>query len=296
MKLSIEKLVAMGFKRWQKNGMDRLYVNATILGLDMESNLFDGEKISGSLARTLKNAKTYIDLVKNEIHSDSCMLAAAVAKLLDIEYSYGEETIAIPEDDADPEQESESEDNQETETAARQQANADPDHGTDTGATLAQPTAPAPGIKGPEMIDGDWHSRQIETACALISTDGTHLVLTLLRRDKHATRQADLYQFELYNQTVPGDVPRHAFRVDRDFPYGVSSFDMADWVESSMHRLVIEYDEHHAPDHPPVDPCETCKYYFSTRSDGTDKKCHEPDGHCVDYYRYRALLKNEAQH
>ena len=29
----IEELTAMGFKRWQKSGMDRMYINASTLGL-----------------------------------------------------------------------------------------------------------------------------------------------------------------------------------------------------------------------------------------------------------------------
>lgn len=103
---SIEELTRMGFCRWQKNGMDRMYINASSLGLDctyyktgnISSATFNGESISNSEARGLKYAKTYIDLVNNVIVSDSARLAAAVADLLGIDYSYGQKQITIPDD------------------------------------------------------------------------------------------------------------------------------------------------------------------------------------------------------
>ena len=99
----IEELEAMGFKRWQKNGMDRMYINASTLGLtctyyntgNISGAEFRGKDISNSLARQMKAAKTYIDLNKNQIVSDSCMLAAAVADLIGIDYSYGSPIIKI---------------------------------------------------------------------------------------------------------------------------------------------------------------------------------------------------------
>ena len=99
----IEELEAMGFKRWQKNGMDRMYINASTLGLtctyyntgNISSAEFRGKDISNSLARQMKAAKTYIDLNKGQIVSDSCMLAAAVADLIGIDYSYGSPIIKI---------------------------------------------------------------------------------------------------------------------------------------------------------------------------------------------------------
>ena len=43
----IDELTAMGFKRWQKNGMDRMYINASTLGLRCEyyktGNVRNGE-------------------------------------------------------------------------------------------------------------------------------------------------------------------------------------------------------------------------------------------------------------
>lgn len=93
--MQVNELISKGFKRWQKNGMDRLYVNATVLGLDTECKTFQGKRVSNSHCRELAQAKTYIDLVKNEIRSDSCMLTAAVAELVGVDYRYGETIVKI---------------------------------------------------------------------------------------------------------------------------------------------------------------------------------------------------------
>lgn len=99
----IDELESKGFKRWQKNGMDRMYINASDLGLDcayyktgnISDAEFQGKRISNSEARALKAAKTYIDLVNNRIVSDSCRLSAAVAELIGVDYSYGTKIIAL---------------------------------------------------------------------------------------------------------------------------------------------------------------------------------------------------------
>ena len=99
----IEELEGKGFKRWQKNGMDRMYINAGALGLsctyyktgNISGAVFNGREISNSQARGMKAARTYIDLVKNVIVSDSATLAAAAADLVGVDYSYGETIIAI---------------------------------------------------------------------------------------------------------------------------------------------------------------------------------------------------------
>lgn len=89
---SIEKIEAIG-NRWQKNGMDRIYINADALGFDANNNTFNGKKISKGVANDLRNAKTYIDMNNNTICSSSPMLAAAVADIMDADYSYGLTTI-----------------------------------------------------------------------------------------------------------------------------------------------------------------------------------------------------------
>jgi hypothetical protein len=99
----VPELEKMGFNRWQKNGMDRMYINSSALGLtcayyktgNISDAEFRGTWISNSEARKLKEAKTYIDLKKNLIVSDSTRLAAAVAELISVEYRYGEKIINI---------------------------------------------------------------------------------------------------------------------------------------------------------------------------------------------------------
>ena len=82
---SIEILEKMGFKRWQKNGMDRLYITASALGLDAETLTFKGEKISRSLCSSMMTAKTYIDLNESMIVSSSCDLAYEVAVMIGVD-------------------------------------------------------------------------------------------------------------------------------------------------------------------------------------------------------------------
>lgn len=99
----IEELEKLGFNRWQKNGMDRMYINAGTLGLTCTYHKtgsisyaeFKGEYVSNNQARAMKAAKTYIDMVKNQIVSDSATLAAAAAELIGADYRYGERIIAL---------------------------------------------------------------------------------------------------------------------------------------------------------------------------------------------------------
>lgn len=100
----ISELTENGFKRWKKNGMDRMYINASALGLNctyyktgnISSATLNGADISNCEARRLKAAKTYIDLTREIIVSDSARLAAAVADLIGVnEYRYGECQIKI---------------------------------------------------------------------------------------------------------------------------------------------------------------------------------------------------------
>ena len=99
----IEELEAMGFRRWQKNGMDRMYINASTLGLictcyksgNISSAEFRGERISNSEGYRLGSAKTYIDLKLKRLVSDRARLAAAAAELIGAEYSSGEIIIAL---------------------------------------------------------------------------------------------------------------------------------------------------------------------------------------------------------
>ena len=99
----IDELTGLGFNRWQKNGMDRMYINAGTLGLictyyksgNISGAEFAGERVSNSEGYRLKTAKTYIDLKLKRLVSDSARLAAAAAELIGAEYSYGETIIAL---------------------------------------------------------------------------------------------------------------------------------------------------------------------------------------------------------
>lgn len=99
----IEELEAKGFKRWQKNGMDRMYINASRLGLvctyyktgNIRSAEFAGESISNSKAGRIAASKTYIDLIHKKLVSDDARLAAAAAELIGADYSNGQTIIAL---------------------------------------------------------------------------------------------------------------------------------------------------------------------------------------------------------
>ena len=73
---AMDALKKVGFTRWQKNGKDRLYINADSLGLEItwgkrmgqvESASFQGEDISKRYASELRSAKTYVDVKTQEI-------------------------------------------------------------------------------------------------------------------------------------------------------------------------------------------------------------------------------------
>ena len=88
----IAELEALGFKRWTKGGHDRLYINATDLGLvvkfrrtgSIEEATFRGEYISNRYAGKYYGAKTYIDLHTNKVISAYDELAEAAAKIAKI--------------------------------------------------------------------------------------------------------------------------------------------------------------------------------------------------------------------
>ena len=69
--------------------MDRLYINASQLGLVCEyyktGNIsyaeFQGNSVSNCEARRMKAAKTFIDLKTEKVYSDSTILERAAAQL-----------------------------------------------------------------------------------------------------------------------------------------------------------------------------------------------------------------------
>ncbi len=87
----IAALEAKGFNRWTKGNYDRLYINASALGLhcdyyktgNISNAVFQGVSISNSEGRRMKAAKTYIDVKTGEVHSDNYMLEKAVKALVE---------------------------------------------------------------------------------------------------------------------------------------------------------------------------------------------------------------------
>lgn len=86
----IERLEAMGCKRWQKAGYDRLYINAKNVGLYLEyyktGNIqyaeWKGEKISNSQAYKLVGAKCFIDVETMTVHGSDERLVKAAEEML----------------------------------------------------------------------------------------------------------------------------------------------------------------------------------------------------------------------
>lgn len=88
----IAELVEKGFNRWTKGNLDRLYINASQLGLvcsyyktgNISSAEFKGEGISNCQARRYKAAKTFIDIKTGNVHSDIPALKEAAQLLAGI--------------------------------------------------------------------------------------------------------------------------------------------------------------------------------------------------------------------
>lgn len=89
----VSELEQVGFKRWTKGNLDRLYINAAQLGLRCEyyntGNVrdawFDGVSVSNCEARRMKAAKTYIDIKTGQVFGDNDRLKAAAARLAGID-------------------------------------------------------------------------------------------------------------------------------------------------------------------------------------------------------------------
>lgn len=84
----IKALEQKGFNRWQKNGMDRLYIHPTNLGLfvtkyktgNISYAEFKGQKISHAQGGRLLQAKTFIDVNTDTVYSEREELAEACAE------------------------------------------------------------------------------------------------------------------------------------------------------------------------------------------------------------------------
>ena len=86
----IKALEGMGFKRWQKGTMDRLYINASALGLvcdyyrtgNISDAHFNGEQISNCEARRMRTSKTFLDVKTWILYSDNDSLKRAAEELI----------------------------------------------------------------------------------------------------------------------------------------------------------------------------------------------------------------------
>ena len=89
----IKELTNLGFSRWQKGNMDRLYIDASQLGLvctyyhtgNIRHASIMGFDISNSEARRMKSAKTFIDVNTGICHSNNDTLRNIACKLANIE-------------------------------------------------------------------------------------------------------------------------------------------------------------------------------------------------------------------
>lgn len=87
----IERLAAKGFNRWTKGNMDRMYINASQLGLacsyhttgSIKNATFCGDSISNCEARRLKADKCYVDLKTGTITANNSRLSDAAQDLID---------------------------------------------------------------------------------------------------------------------------------------------------------------------------------------------------------------------
>lgn len=88
----INELEELGFTRWQKGNMDRLYINAEMIGFEciyyktgnIKSAWFQGDEISNSEGYRMKAAKTYIDVKTGEVISTNSTLRKAAMELAGI--------------------------------------------------------------------------------------------------------------------------------------------------------------------------------------------------------------------
>ena len=73
---TIAKYEAAGFKRWTKGSMDRLYINVTKIGAEIDyyntGNVrnahWQGERVSNADGRRLLASKVWIDIATGELH------------------------------------------------------------------------------------------------------------------------------------------------------------------------------------------------------------------------------------
>lgn len=91
----IGELEAKGFKRWQKNGMDRLYLDYKQTGIEISfyktGNVsfvsVDGGSVSNAEGRRIMASKTYIDVATGILHSNNYYMFNQACDLLGLQRS-----------------------------------------------------------------------------------------------------------------------------------------------------------------------------------------------------------------
>lgn len=87
---TIKALQEKGFNRWTKGNIDRLYINASQLGLvctyyktgNINTAEFQGRWISNSQARRMIGAKTFLDLKTDKVTSNIPELKEAAERII----------------------------------------------------------------------------------------------------------------------------------------------------------------------------------------------------------------------
>lgn len=107
----IAKLMAAGGTRWSKYGKDRIYFDATTLGLEVErygtgsvrSAEWQGESISNADARRLLNSKVYVDCADGSLHVDTdfCDTYNADMRLENVAEKFVDDALKADEAEAD---------------------------------------------------------------------------------------------------------------------------------------------------------------------------------------------------
>lgn len=107
----IAKLMAAGGTRWSKGGKDRIYFDATTLGLEVErygtgsvrSAEWQDESISNADARRLLSSKVYVDCADGTLHVDTdfCDTYNEQMRLENVAAKFVEDALKADEAEAD---------------------------------------------------------------------------------------------------------------------------------------------------------------------------------------------------
>ena len=128
---TIAKLEAAGFNRWTKNGMDRLYVNADVLGLEVKvaksgnaagEGAWCGSEVCKQDANDILHSKVWIDVATGELHvvTDFAPYYSSDSTVEDAAIAYISSVLGTTEEE-EGEEETEEETTDTTETTANEE-------------------------------------------------------------------------------------------------------------------------------------------------------------------------------